>query len=179
MRGAMSNVKLPKQVDPNKSALKRSDYVGVMVAADMVRLNEAVLETLDDISIELKFEIDAQGLTFFHGNLRTRVSLECQRCNEPFEQSIDVSFCYTPIKEGQSVEDIPEAYDPVELNEHGEINLLGLFEDEILLSLPIVAMHSPEQCKVKDSELSFGKIEPVVEQPNPFAVLKELKRNQE
>lgn len=159
--------------------MKRSDYRGVMTTSDMVRLQEAVIEILDDVAVELRFEIDAQGLTFFHGNMQTKVSLECQRCNEPFEYSIDQSFCYTPISEGQSVDDIPEAYDPVELNEHGEINILELFEDELILSLPLVAMHDVKDCKVNDNEMSFGEIEPEKERPNPFAVLKELKRNQE
>lgn len=175
----MPNVKLPKQIEPHKSAQKRSDYVGVFVAKDMLRLAELVVDILDDISVEVKFETDAQGLTFFHGKLQTRVNLECQRCNEPFELPVEVVFCYTPIEEGQSTDEIPEAYEPVELNEHGEINLIALFEDEIILSLPIVAMHDENLCKVQENELSYGEIEPAVKQPNPFAVLKELKRNQE
>ncbi|MCC2604136.1 23S rRNA accumulation protein YceD [Planctobacterium marinum] len=175
----MSNVRLPKQVEPPKCAMKRSDYRGVMATGDMLRLKEAVIEILDDVAVDLRFEIDAQGLTFFHGNMLTKVSLECQRCNKPFEYPIEQPFCYTPISEGQSVEDIPEAYDPVELNEHGEINILELFEDELILSLPLVAMHDEKDCSVTDAEMSFGEIEPETEQPNPFAVLKELKRNQE
>ncbi len=175
----MPNVKLPKQVEPHKSALKRSDYQGVMVAADMVRLGEAVNAVLDDVTVALRFEIDAQGLTYFHGTLQTSVSLICQRCNEPFDLSIDHQFCYTPVNEGDDLDEIPEAYDPVELNEHGEINILELFEDELMLSLPIVPMHDEKDCKVKSEGLSFGNIEPAEKRPNPFAVLKELKRNQE
>ena len=150
-----------------------------MDANSMERLKQSVVDILDDVDVELRFEIDAQGLTFFHGNLSTRVSLECQRCNEPFDYAIAQSFCFTPVEEGQAVDDIPEAYDPVELNEHGEINLLALFEDEIILSLPLVAMHPPSECKVNKDALSFGEVEPETERPNPFAVLKELKRNQE
>lgn len=175
----MSKVRLPKQVDPHKCALKRSDYQGVMAQNTMVRLKEAVKDILDDVSVEVRFEIDAQGLTFFHGNLQSKVTLECQRCNEPFDFKIDQPFCFTPVKEGESVEDISDAYDPVELSEHGEINLLELLEDEMIISLPLVAMHDQADCKVDEEQLSFGKIEPVEKQPNPFAVLKELKRNQE
>ena len=175
----MSKVRLPKTVEPHKCAMKRSDYQGVMDARSMVRLNDSVEEILDDVAVDLRFEIDAQGLTFFHGNLSTRVSLECQRSNQPFDYTIDQSFCFTPISEGQSIDDIPEAYDPVELNEHGEINLLELLEDELILSLPIVPKRPEEDCSVAKDGLSFGEIEPEDKQPNPFAVLKELKRNQE
>ena len=175
----MSKVRLPKQVDPQKCAIQRSDYQGVMAADDMGRLNDFVVDILDEVTVGLRFEIDAQNLTFFHGDIATRVSLVCQRCNEPFGYTIEQSFSFTPIKEGQAVDDIPDVYDPVELNEHGEINLLELLEDEIIVSLPLVPMHDEKDCKVTKDDLSFGEIEPDDKQPNPFAVLKELKRNQE
>lgn len=175
----MPNVKLPKQVDPHKSALKRSDYQGLIVRKDMLRLSDAVVEVLDDVTVKLRFEIDAQGLTFFHGSLQTKVVLECQRSNEPFELSICHQFCYTPVREGEDIDEIPEAYEPVELDEHGEINILELFEDELILSLPIVPKRELPDSEVTEATMTFGDIEPEVERPNPFAVLKELKRNQE
>ena len=47
-------------------------------------------------------------------------------------------------EEQESDDIIPEAYEPVEVNDHGEVNLLQIFEDELLLSLPIV----PPSCRV-------------------------------
>lgn len=175
----MQKVKLPKQVDPVKSASKRSDYQGVYEAKDMVRLGEAVDQVLQDIAISLKFDTDAQGLTFFEGRLQTSVTLQCQRCNEHYVHDIDTEFCFCPITEQDDVDELPDAYEPVELNEHGEINLLELFEDELILTLPIVAMHPEGQCARGDEDMSFGEIEPADVQESPFAVLKELKRNQE
>lgn len=175
----MQKVKLPKKVDPFISAAKRSDYEGIMLAKDMHRLNEAVGGVLEDIAISVKFDTDAQGLTYFDGKLQTRVSLICQRCNGSFEHTIETHFCYSPVKDAEIVEELPERYDPVEVDEFGEVDLLGLFEDELMLSLPIVAMHKEEDCALGDSDMSYGEIEPEESKPNPFAVLKELKRNQE
>ncbi|MBT1065036.1 23S rRNA accumulation protein YceD [Bowmanella sp. Y26] len=175
----MQKVKLPKQLDPVKSAMKRSEYFGVMVPKDMVRLQQAVAEANQDIEIEVRFNKDAQGLTFFEGYLATEVSLICQRCHGTFAHHLDVSFCFSPIKPDQDTDEIPEAYEPVEVNDHGEVNLLQLFEDELILALPIVAFHAEKDCKVSEDEMSYGVIEPVAERPNPFAVLKELKRDQE
>ena len=175
----MQKVKLPKQLDPVKSATKRSDYKGVMLSSDMVRLNEAVAAVSELIEIEVKFDKDAQGLNFFQGHLATTVDLVCQRCNGIFSHPIHVSFCYSPVQ-GQhqdELDELPEVYEPVEVDDHGEINLLQLFEDELILSLPIVALHAEEDCEIKRDEMSFGKIEPADERPNPFAVLKELKRD--
>ncbi len=175
----MQKVKLPKLLDPVKSAVKRSDYSGVMMSSDMERLSGAVADIADTIDVEVKFEKDAQGLSFFQGELSTSVSLICQRCNEPFAHSIHLNFCYSPVQ-GQSqeqIDELPEVYEPVEVNDHGEINLLQLFEDELILALPIVALHAEEDCSVKAADMQYGEIEPADERPNPFAVLKELKRD--
>ncbi len=175
----MQKVKLPKQLDPVKSATKRSNYTGVLLASDMERLTGAVAKIADEIDIEIKFDKDAQGLSFFQGQMSTRVELLCERCGGPFAHSIQADFCFSPIT-GLSEEDateLPEVYEPVEVNDHGEVNLLKVFEDELILSLPIVALHAEEDCEIKQDEMQFGKIEPADERPNPFAVLKELKRD--
>lgn len=175
----MQRVKLPKLVDPIKSATKRSDFQGVMLSSDMVRLNEAVSEIVEYIDVDVKFDRDEQGLYFFQGQLTTSVKLSCERCGDDFAHSIHLEFCYSPVQglKQDDIDELPDVYEPVEVNDHGEINLLQLFEDELILSLPIVALHAEEDCKIKQDEMSFGEIEPADERPNPFAVLKELKRD--
>ena len=177
----MQKVKLPHSVEPTKSAMKRSDYRGVIASKDMERLSEAVVRCSDYVDAEVQFEKDAQGLTVFHGHLATQVTLICQRCNGELDYPVEAEFCFTPVQgeEQESDDIIPEAYEPVEVNDHGEVNLLQIFEDELLLSLPIVPLHAGSECTVKQDDMSFGKIEPEQERQNPFAVLKELKRDQE
>ena len=72
---------------------------------------------------------------------------------------------------------MPEIYEPIEFNEFGEIDLLGTIEDEFILSLPIVPMHSSEHCEVSVAEQVFGELpEELAKKPNPFAVLANLKQ---
>ena len=177
----MQKVKLPHSVEPTKSAMIRSDFRGVIVSKDMERLSEAVVRCNDYVDAEVQFEKDAQALTVFHGHLATQVTLICQRCNGELDYPVEAEFCFTPVQgeEQESDDIIPEAYEPVEVNDHGEVNLLQIFEDELLLSLPIVPLHAESECTVKQDDMSFGKIEPEQERQNPFAVLKELKRDQE
>ena len=175
----MQKVKLPHQVEPVKSALKRSDYEGVIATKDMARLMGSVVSSDEWVEVKVQFEKDAQGLTVFHGTLDTAVVLLCQRCNEAFDCPLHVDFCYSPVQGQQDAEALPEAYDPVEVGDHGEVNLLQLLEDELILSLPIVPLHAEEACAVTSDDMQFGEIEPEQKQPNPFAVLKELKRDQE
>ncbi|MDU0355314.1 23S rRNA accumulation protein YceD [Paraglaciecola aquimarina] len=175
----MQKVKLPKQVDPVKSATKRSDYRGIVATSEMPRLLEVVVDIADQIDVEIKFSKDEQGLTYFQGHMACLASLRCERCNQAYEHQIDVSFCFSPVQssEPEESDELPEVYEPVEVDDHGEINLFQVLEDELILSLPIVALHAEEDCGQKRDKMSFGKIEPADERPNPFAVLKELKRD--
>ncbi len=176
----MQKVKLPKTIDPIKSANKRSEYSGIMSASDMPRWSEAVVRCKDVIHVEAKFEKDAQSLTFFHGTLDTSAQLICQRCNSLLEQTVHVDFCFTPVQ-GFDVDELelPEAYEPVVVDEHGDVNLLQLFEDELIISLPIVPLHAEDVCTVTEDDMTFGKLKPEQERQNPFAVLQELKQDQE
>ena len=63
-----------------------------------------------------------------------------------------------------------------ERDEHGEINLRQLIEDELILTLPLFPMHDVANCKVDPTNMSFGDIGPEPEKPNPFAILQELKK---
>jgi uncharacterized protein len=175
----MQKVKLPKQVDPVKNATIRSDYRGVILATEMPRLIGSVADIAKEVDVEVKFAKDEQGLTYFQGHMACLTSLICERCNEVFEHPLDVSFCFSPLQRtDEEVEnELPDVYEPVEVDDHGEINLFQTLEDELILSLPIVALHAEEDCKQKRDKMSFGKIEPADERPNPFAVLKELKRD--
>ncbi|MDG1469032.1 MAG: 23S rRNA accumulation protein YceD [Glaciecola sp.] len=176
----MQKVKLPKTIDPIKSANKCSEYSGVFNASDMPRWQAAVVSCGDVIHVEAKFEKDAQSLTLFHGTLDTTATLICQRCNSLLEQTVHVDYCFTPVQ-GPDIDELelPEAYEPVEVDEHGIVSLLQLFEDELIIALPIVALHAEDACTVTKEDMTFGILEPEQERQNPFAVLQELKRDQE
>ena len=175
----MQKVKLPKQVDPVKSATKRSDYRGVVLTSEMPRLLGSVADIAKEVDVEIEFSKDEQGLTYFRGHMACLTSLRCERCNEVFDHPMDVNFSFSPVQsaEEESKDELPDVYEPVEVDDHGEINLFQTLEDELILSLPIVALHAEKDCKQKRDKMSFGKIEPIDERPNPFAVLKELKRD--
>jgi uncharacterized protein len=173
----MANVKLPKKLDPNKSAQKRSSYDGVYFAGEMLRYSSAVVAVQAEVPVKVEFLKDAQSLTYFKGEMHSQVQLICQRCNEVFDHSVHTEFCFTPVQGTEQTDVLPDAYEPVQVDDHGEVNLFELLEDELILSLPIVPLHSQNECPVKAENMQFGKIEPEPVRENPFAVLKELKRD--
>ncbi|WP_040975345.1 23S rRNA accumulation protein YceD [Necropsobacter massiliensis] len=173
----MQKVKLPLTTDPIKDAQRRLDYDGYYAAAQLARLTESVSKVLSDAQVTLSFFIDPQKLVVMKGRATAEVELECQRCGKPFVQTLSCDFCYSPVANSDQADELPEIYEPIEFNEFGEIDLIGAVEDELMLSLPIVPMHSSEHCEVSVAEQVFGALpEELANKPNPFAVLASLKK---
>jgi uncharacterized protein len=173
----MQKVKIPRTVDPAKAAQKRLDYVGIIQVSLLKRLAESVVSVKRDAEVSLSFGIDEQRLVVISGKGSVEVELACQRCNQVFTHICEVEFTYTPYY-GEKSEQAPEEYDLVDLNEYGELDLIQLVEDEFIVGLPQVAMHDEADCSVDSDNMVYGELPEEVqeEKPNPFDVLKSLKR---
>lgn len=106
----------------------------------------------------MSFAIDNQRLAVLTGDAKVTVTLECQRCGKPFVQHVHTTYCFSPVRSDEQAEALPEAYEPIEVNEFGEIDLLALVEDEVILSLPVVPVHDSEHCEVSEADMVFGEL---------------------
>lgn len=174
----MQKVKLPLTIDPYKDAQRRMDYTGYFPSNLMSRLGELAGKVLSDAQVTLSLFVDPQKLTVIKGTAQVEVELECQRCSNPYSQMLNCEFIFSPVKNLEQADFLPESYEPIELNEFGELNLVEMVEDEFILSLPLVPMHDSEHCEVSVAEQVFGELpEELATKPNPFAVLANLKKN--
>ncbi|MDR3431954.1 MAG: 23S rRNA accumulation protein YceD [Rouxiella aceris] len=173
----MQKVKLPLAVDAVRTAQKRLDYIGVYNAEQVTRVAASVVSVDSDVQTSLSFDIDNQRLAFIKGQSDVAVTLECQRCGKTFEHQVHTTYCFSPVANVEQAEALPEAYEPIEVDEFGEVDLLAMIEDEIILSLPVVPVHESEHCEVSDADMVFGKLPPEVDKPNPFSVLASLKKS--
>ncbi|QGM81427.1 23S rRNA accumulation protein YceD [Otariodibacter oris] len=174
----MQKVKLPLTIDPYKDAQRRMDYDGYVTRSLFSRLGESVSSVLSDAQVTLSLYVDPQRLTVIKGTATVDVELDCQRCGNPFTQTLDCSFCFSPVSNMDQADNLPEIYDPIEVDSFGEISLLDMIEDEFILALPLVPMHDSEHCEVSVAEQVFGALpEELATKPNPFAVLANLKKN--
>ena len=173
----MQKVKLPLAVDAIRTAQKRLDYSGVYTPGQVTRLAASVVRVDSDVQTSLSFDIDNLRLAVINGQSDVTVTLECQRCGKTFEHQVHATYCFSPVRNDEQAEALPEAYEPIEVDEFGEVDLLAMIEDEIILSLPVVPVHESEHCEVSDADMVFGKLPAEVEKPNPFAVLASLKKS--
>ena len=173
----MQKVKLPLAVDAIRTAQKRLDYSGIYSPGQVTRLAASVVSVDSDVQTSLSFDIDNLRLAVINGQSDVTVTLECQRCGKTFEHQVHATYCFSPVRNDEQAEALPEAYEPIEVDEFGEVALLAMIEDEIILSLPVVPVHESEHCEVSDADMVFGKLPAEVEKPNPFAVLASLKKS--
>lgn len=173
----MKKVRVPITVDPVRSAGKGTTYDGLVPSSNLPRLQEILFTPSEDVEVNLAFDRDEQGIVFFNGDAKVEVTLACQRCGEPMKNMpVTVKFQYAPVNQKVTAEDLPGYYDAVEINELGEINLHEIIEDELILGLPLVAMHAVNDCAIDRNAMKFGELPPEAEKKNPFAVLQQLKK---
>ncbi|EYU13660.1 MULTISPECIES: 23S rRNA accumulation protein YceD [Photorhabdus] len=173
----MQKVKLPLTIDALRAAQKRLDYAGSYSPEQVLRIAESVVSVDNDVDSVLSFQIDNQRLAVVRGHSDVDVTLECQRCGGNFSHHVHITYCFSPVVNDEQAEALPEEYEPIDVNEFGEIDLLAMIEDEIILSLPVVPVHDSEHCEVSEADMVFGELPLEAEKPNPFAVLASLKKS--
>jgi uncharacterized protein len=170
----MKNLKLPITIDPRKNAQRRLVCEGYYELSGMNRLLAACESCSGQAQVTVKIDVDEQGLIVISGTGSASVTLTCQRCTEAFDNRLDIEFSFSPVKNEEAAENLPSYYDAIELNEDGEINLLELVEEELLLVLPLIPRHELEHCQ-SPADSVWGELPEELEKPNPFDVLKQLK----
>lgn len=168
--------RLPLTIEPTKAAQKRLEYRGIYAKQSVRRLVDSVERVNDDINAALSFTIDSQYLTVISLVADVELSLICQRCGDVFKYAVHIEGKFSPVKSHDPAVFLPEEYNPVELNEFGEVDLLALVEDEIILSLPLIPLHKMAQCGITKSGMVFGQLAEDEEKTNPFAKLADLNK---
>jgi len=170
----MQNLKLPITIDPRKSAQRRLVCDGFFEVSGMKRLLDVCTPCSEQMQVNVKFDVDELGLNIISGTGSVSVALTCQRCTESLTIDLDVEFTLSPVKNDEAAEALPSYYDAIELDENGEVNLLELVEEELILAIPLIAKHEPSQCQAPVDSV-WGELPEELEKPNPFDVLKKIK----
>lgn len=131
-------------IDPARLGRHRETLKGSMALKAYDLPPEVVPNQEASVEYEIQFDIDAEQYVFLKGKIKAVALLECQRCLQPLEHEINTEFCLSPIQDVESVDKLPERYEAVLLEQEGKISLLRLLEEELVLNLPLAALH--EHC---------------------------------
>tara|TARA_B110000495_G_C22781250_1_gene456959 strand:- start:66 stop:581 length:516 start_codon:yes stop_codon:yes gene_type:complete len=168
----MLHTPLPRVIEPLKLIEQRVDLDGAIALSDCTRLRDVLLNSEGDINFALQFGKDEDGQRVIKGSLDAVVTMQCQRCLQPVTLAVQGDIRLAVTRHEDAVKALPGYYDPL-LLEAPEIELLPLIEQELMLSLPIVAAHPEGECSINSSYQAKEDTEQ--SKPNPFAVLAELK----
>ncbi len=171
---------LPESIDPRRQLSRGGRLAGIWPAARCLRVLGDVGRLLSDVSVDIRLT-DALRYIVLDGQFNVSVELCCQRCLEPMRLEIDESMRLLLIPQAAQVE-ATEHYEQFELDEQGCIDTAQWIEDEILLHIPNVPLHSRKQECDPDILRRAIEYEPDPEQgndkeENPFRVLKNWKDN--
>ncbi len=189
----------PSRFNPDLLARDSTQYSVTLPLGQFSRLQEFLLDDSGELNATFRFSRRKKSV-LVAGTLKTSYRLECQRCLEPMQADIDEPFEFVFTKSLEEAQALPDTSpDPVVLDENGQIHVVDLFEDELILHLPTVARHEQiEECEASghvlfidaaQAESMDGAPEPLIgqqeqseqkqsdskgERKNPFDVLKNL-----
>lgn len=135
---------LPKTVVIRKMVIRSGTLEGVVEIAALPRLNQLLVDELGKVDVYLEFDSDDQRRNRIRGHVRANVNVYCQRCLESMPLDIGINIDAAAVISDEKAQQLPRNIEPVMLDEE-ELNVYELVEDEILLAMPIVTMHS-ESC---------------------------------
>lgn len=175
----MSTGTLPQYIDAPKWADREAVIEEIVPLQSFARLCEDAASVEGEVSVACRIYRDTQGLIVLQGKLATAMQLVCQRCLDPVAVAVDADIQLRLLRNEEQAERLADDADYLLQDEEGRIALADVLEDELILSLPLVALHDdcePQAVNVVDDE--SAEVETPVRE-NPFQVLAGLKGSTE
>jgi uncharacterized protein len=174
--------RLPDWVDPARLAARAREIDGSLPLSELPRLAPVLADTAGEAAGRFAFDRVQGRPDRVRGHVAATLHLQCQRCLETMDWSVDQAFEVFLVAEDVELDRVPAGGDAVRVEARG-LSLHALLEDELLLSLPIVALHPEGTACAAGARREFGKSEVVQARregrDNPFDVLKSLKRDKD
>ena len=165
----------PDTVDVDALAGSGAELERRYPLADFSRLADLLAAVHGEAVAKFAFARLAQGLPGCDLSLATTVTLTCQRCLEAFELPLQTSARLAFVASEDDASQVPDGFDAIPADD-GRIDLAALVEDELLLSLPVVALHpAGSECAAAARRAEReARAVPDAGKHRPFAQLQDL-----
>jgi uncharacterized protein len=173
---------LPSLIDVRKLATKGAEIRASIGLSELPGFAGNLAKQEGEVEVELNFGIDEQGLKVIEGQLKASVYVTCQRCLGAIPMVFESDFRQVMVWTDEQASKLPRDVEPLIVGDE-LISLAEVVEEELILSVPFVSYHQPDECSVKPSDLSFGdevtaqaqEASAEEQKENPFAALGALK----
>ncbi|HSI48444.1 MAG TPA: YceD family protein [Ideonella sp.] len=181
---ASSSTPDPLRLDVAALAEQGRSISGQWPVGELSRLDEAQLLTGDVAPAVVRWQAEGEqrpvtGGTpevWLHLQAEVNLSLCCQRCLGPVVSDVAVDCSLRFVSDEASAAEMDADSEDDVLALQRWMDLRELVEDELLLALPLVPRHEvcPEPLPLPEDEVEADEA-----QPNPFAVLAQLRKKQD
>lgn len=138
------------------------------------RLADVLAGTGGEAEARFRFLQAAANVAGCELEVTAAATLRCERCLEPFVEALQSSTRLAFVVEGRETGTLPEGFEELAVPP-GRVSLRELVEDELLLSMPLVARHGEGSgCARRARPEADGASSPEAGMRRPFAGLKEL-----
>jgi uncharacterized protein len=169
-------------IEPLSLAARGRTLEGRIPLAALSRLVPLLQGAEGDAVYRLHFEMDEGGVPRVNGQVEATLLLQCQRCMEAMPFPVSSRVRLGIVRDRQAAEQLPANLEPLLVSEEG-ITVAAIVEDELILALPVVAMHELEVCPQGEAfrtnpgdDQGQGSADSE-KRENPFAVLAQLKKH--
>lgn len=162
--------KLPDFIDPLIFANRQRQLTGAIALNKLSRLNNILCNNDSDLSIDLSFSKNNQGLVVIGGMIQAQLNVECQRCLESMDLPLKLTINIAVVNSLAQADLLAGEYDPF-ISTEKKMSLTQLIEDEILLALPDFPRHQ-QACLSYFDNLTKNQPAP---SNHPFSILAQLK----
>jgi uncharacterized protein len=162
----------PAVIDTLEFACSGESASGTLPIMRFKRLDDVLFDAAGGVGYELRGGKTARNQPQLEIRITGCLHLQCQRCLGLLEYDVDISNTIVLVPRGVKADAEmaePDAPDAIEAN--AELDVAGLIEDEILLSLPLAPRHPEGACTSR-----FERQHEMIAGQTSFAKLASLKR---
>ena len=158
----MSIDPFPERVIPRKLCNRNGSINSTIPLGKLPRFSEYLDDDQGQAEVCLSFDRDASGHCVITGSVKTDVSMPCQRCLEPTSIGLHADLALKVAEDDGEAERMAQAaLDPndrlgIVVCTEGQLDLLAVIEDELIMALPTVARHEDSQCSRALNKLQDG-----------------------
>ncbi len=168
----MLKASLPLTIDSRQAADQGRILDGIVKLVKLERLSSYLVDSEGLVSVSMIFGVDEERIRYIKGQANATVKMLCQRCLEPVTLELEAEINVGIVADDEAAKQLPRHYDPYIVNEPKQ-NLYLLVEEELILTLPLIAQH--QDCVVKTEYGEAAVPSGDNDRKNPFNVLAQLK----
>ena len=174
---------LPKTFDPRKLARQGKQFDGSLALEQFGQLVDSLADDKGEVQVSLHFYMSEDHRVILEGSVSATLKMICQRCLDIADIPVTADLRLMGVLTDEQAKALPGEFEPMMMGDE-PVELLPLLEEELLLALPIVAYHPPEDCPAQSSytteteeeaKVFAEQVEEERKSSNPFSVLAELK----